>query len=120
MALPSQIAFFSLLGAPLMLVSCVSPKAVAIAEQAPVTKPAPTTKVTKPVETSLPQEKMPTISQKNDGIRMPDMLGLPTASELRSVTPVKPTSEATSSGAITTKPPVEPAQADQKPAVATQ
>jgi hypothetical protein len=80
----------------LSLASCAAPKAeVEAAAQAPAIgkTQAATTKV-------AADAKPPTLPQ--DGIRLPDMLGLPSDNELRSAT-TKPLQ----SGAVIARPPVE-------------
>ena len=81
----------------LALVSCVAPKAIGVAE-APVEK-----KEVIKVVSDL-KAKPPATILVNDGIRLPDMLTMPTERELLPTNPIKPQAEFTS-GAVISRPP---------------
>jgi hypothetical protein len=82
----------------LALLSCAAPKAVVV-EEAPVSKKESAQQTaaaeTEPAERGL----------ADDGIRLPDMLGLPGESEFRSSRPA--TTSGSGSGAVIARPPVE-------------
>ena len=81
----------------LALASCIPPKAVAVAE-------APVQKKEKPPEPVATVPELPTAP--DDGLRMPDMLNLPSDGEFRTAPgAVKTGSEA---GAVIARPPTEP------------
>lgn len=78
------------------LLSCAAPKAE-IVEEAPVSKTEKVAEVATAPET--PADALP-----DDGIRLPDMLGLPGENELRST---RPATTGGGSGAVIARPPVE-------------
>jgi hypothetical protein len=86
----------ALMGAVLMLVSCAAPKPVVVekagAEAAPPTPAAATTAE----PTAMP----------DDGIRLPDMLGLPAEGDFK---PTKPAGSSVESGAVISRPPTDAA-----------
>ena len=85
----------------LALLSCAAPKATIVAENpVPETKPAENTVASEPVAPKEP----------DDGIRLPDMLGLPDEGELRSA--ATSPGKAPESGAVIARP---PAEAPKKP-----
>jgi hypothetical protein len=99
----SNITASLLLGSVLVLVSCATPpKATAVAEAPVVKKVEPVAPV--PVVTPPPTEvpKNPLLAE----IRTPDMLKMPTDSELRSSAPVKPKEES-GAGAVVSRPPAD-------------
>jgi hypothetical protein len=80
----------------LALLSCAAPKANVVAE-APV-------KETKPAENvAVPEPATP--NEPDDGIRLPDMLGLPDEGELRSAASLP--GKSPESGAVIARPPTE-------------
>jgi hypothetical protein len=83
------------------LVSCAAPKALVVEEP----KPAPAAAAEPGVAEAPAQAAEP-----DDGIRLPDMLGLPGESEFR-----HPTQSGTSgsSGAVIARPPVNPPADDE-------
>ena len=90
----------ALLGVVLALVSCAAPKAI-IVEQAPAVKKeekkAPEALVSEPAVPALP----------DDGIRMPDMLGMPSEGDFRATNPSSPKTGG-ESGAVISRPPTDP------------
>jgi hypothetical protein len=78
----------------LALLSCAAPKANVVAE-APM-------KEKKPAETAAVPEPV-TPNEPDDGIRLPDMLGLPNEGELRSAASVP--GKTPESGAVIARPP---------------
>jgi len=78
------------------LLSCAAPKPSVVAE---------TPQPVKPVETSADAALPTAPAQVDDGIRLPDMLALPTENDLRKVKPADGPAE---SGAVISRPPVEP------------
>ena len=87
------------LGFALLLPSC-APKATVVVE-APVLK-----KVEKVQEPVAPELSVP--AQVDDGLRMPDMLAMPSEGDFRSTSPGAVKSS-DSSGAVIARPPVDPA-----------
>jgi hypothetical protein len=80
----------------LALLSCAAPKASVVAE-APVQE-------TKPLETAaVPEPATP--NEPDDGIRLPDMLGLPDEGELRSAASLP--GKSPESGAVIARPPAD-------------
>lgn len=95
--LTTMLANFARVSPALALLSCAAPKANVVAEP-----PAP---VEKKEDAALAAEPS-TPGPPDDGIRLPDMLGLPGEGELRSSSPVaggKPPEP----GAVIARPPVE-------------
>jgi hypothetical protein len=86
----------ALLGVALTLASCVAPKATVV-EQAAVTKTQES--VPEPMVAELELPALP-----EDGIRMPDMLGLPGDGDFRSTHPVG----MKGAGAVISRPPTDP------------
>lgn len=86
----------ALLGAVLMLVSCAAPKPVAVEKEGAETAPPPPAAVTTADLTAMP----------DDGIRLPDMLGLPAEGDFK---PTKPAGQAVESGAVIARPPTDAA-----------
>ena len=80
------------------LVSCTAPKAVVVQEATPA--PAPAT--VEPAETQPAAQA----AEPDDGIRLPDMLGLPGESEFKRPSPAS--GPAGTSGAVIARPPVNP------------
>lgn len=80
----------------LALVSCAAPKAEVVAE-APKPKP-----VEQPVE---PAAVLSEPGQPDDGLRLPDMLALPSEGDLNSTLPVPRPSDG---GAVIARPPTDP------------
>ncbi len=86
----------ALLGVALALASCAAPKAVSV-EQAVPKK-----------EEKLPEpvlEEM--VALPDDGMRMPDMVGMPSDGDFRSTNPVGQKSSS-GSGAVISRPPTDP------------
>ncbi len=81
------------------MLSCAAPKAIVVEE----TRDKP--KVEKKDE-SIAATEAPTPDTPDDGIRLPDMLGMPGEGEFRSNRPA--TDGASGSGAVIARPPVEP------------
>jgi len=88
---------FALLGVALALGSCAAPKAI-IVEEPPVSK-----KEEKAAKALVSEPEIPALP--DDGIRMPDMLGMPSDGDLRSKNPA---AAATGSGAVISRPPTDP------------
>jgi len=87
-------ATLACLAPALALLSCAAPKASVVAET-PVQD-------TKPVATAtVPEPAIP--NEPDDGIRLPDMLGLPDEGELRSAASLP--GKAPESGAVIARPP---------------
>ncbi len=89
-----------LAGAVVMLVSCVAPKAVVVAQ--PSVKPKKEEKTPEPViaEVELP-------ATPDDGLRMPsNMLELPGEGEFRATSPA--VAKPTDAGAVISRPPTDP------------
>jgi len=88
----------------LAMLSCAAPKAIVVEE----TREKP--KVEKKEESIATAEaataEAATADTPDDGIRMPDMLGMPGEGEFRSNRPA--TGGAAGSGAVIARPPVEP------------
>jgi hypothetical protein len=79
------------------LVSCAAPQPEAVAEAEPP----------KPVEVQTTAVVEPAVTPPDDGIRLPDMLGLPGDSEFRtSASPPTPLSPG--GGAVVARPPTDP------------
>lgn len=91
----------ALLAVTLAAVSCAPPKAVVVAP-APVVK-TQQKKAPEPIMTAVPE--LP--AMPDDGIRMPDMLGLPTDGDFRATSPVVPKSDP-GAGAVFARPPTDP------------
>ena len=91
---------FALLGVACALASCVVRKAIVVEEQALVLKKSG--KVLEPVVSAPELPVLP-----DDGVRMPDMLGMPGDGDFRSTNPAgqKTGSE---SGAVISRPPTDP------------
>lgn len=89
----------ALLGVVLALVSCAAPKAI-VAEQVAVP-----TKVEKAPEAVVSEPAIPALP--DDGIRMPDMLGMPSEGDFRATNPLSPKTGA-ESGAVISRPPTDP------------
>ncbi|RPJ33191.1 MAG: hypothetical protein EHM17_11150 [Verrucomicrobiaceae bacterium] len=88
------------LASSLALLSCAAPKAEVVAEN-----PAP--QAEKTAETAVASE--PAVpAAADDGIRLPDMLGLPGEGELRSTSPAAARPTAGESGAVIARPPAQP------------
>jgi len=81
------------------LFSCVPPKAIVVEEASPIPKLEPKQET---ASTELPS----TPAADDDGIRLPNMLGMPGDSEFRSSRPAG--GGASSSGGVIARPPVEP------------
>lgn len=96
-----KITTCALLGVALALTSCAVPRATVVAP-APVVK----TKEKKTAEPSVATvPELPTMP--DGGIRMPEMLDLPTDGEFQATTPVLPrTSPGT--GSVISRPPTDP------------
>lgn len=93
----NKLILLTRLSPALALLSCAAPKAVVV-EEAPVLKKESAQQTAaaepEPAERGLP----------DDGIRLPDMLGLPGESEFRST---RPATTSSGSGAVIARPPVE-------------
>ena len=94
-----NIKTFALLGVALALASCAAPKATVV-EQAPVPKKQES--VPEPV---VAESELPALP--DDGIRMPDMLGMPGDGDVRSTSPVGQKTSS-GSGAVISRPPTDP------------
>ncbi len=95
-----KITTFALLGVALASPSCVPPKAIVIAAAPAVKKEAkkdPAPLVSEPPIPALPDE----------GIRMPNMLDLPSDGDFRATAPVVPRNDP-SSGSVFVRPPTDP------------
>jgi hypothetical protein len=86
----------ALLGIALALASCAAPKATVV-EQAAVPKTQES--VPEPV---LAESELPALP--DDGIRMPDMLGMPGDGDFRSTNPIG----VKEAGAVISRPPTDP------------
>jgi hypothetical protein len=106
----SQMIALVLLGGMFTLISCVPPKAVAIAETPAVTRKVESKVAEKPA-TLAPAMPQVASSPLKSEIRMPDMLTMPSDSDLRSTNPVKPKNDLSPS-AVISRPPVD---AQEKP-----
>jgi hypothetical protein len=95
--LKNKLILLTQLTPALALLSCAAPKAVVV-EEAPVSKQE-TAQQTTAAETEPTERGLP-----DDGIRLPDMLGLPGESEFRST---RPATTSGGSGAVIARPPVE-------------
>ncbi len=95
--LKPKFATLARLAPSLALLSCAVPRAI-IVEQAPVPKPGNPS-----ASTAVPEPPAP--GTPDDGIRLPDMLGLPDEGEFRS-TGAAPASSG--SGAVIARPPAAP------------
>lgn len=91
-------ALLTLIAPAFALFSCAAPKAVVVEDVEG--KP----KVEKKEETAAAEE--PPTPAEDDGIRLPDMLGMPGEGEFRSSRPA--TSVPAGSGAVIARPPVNP------------
>ena len=88
--------------APLLVVcSCATPEAVVVEETPAANAP----KEEKPAEPSTPEESA-LAGPPDDGIRLPDMLGLPSESEFHGTRP-SAANPASGSGAVIARPPSE-------------
>ncbi len=93
----NKLILLTRLSPALALLSCAAPKAVVV-EEAPVSKK-------ESVQQTAAAEPEPAASSlADDGIRLPDMLGLPGESEFRST---RPATTSGGSGAVIARPPVE-------------
>lgn len=96
-----KITTCALFGVALAAVSCVPPRATVVAP-APVVK----TKERKAVEPSTAAvPELPTMP--DEGIRMPDMLGLPTDGDFQATSPVLPRT-GPGTGSVISRPPTDP------------
>ncbi len=94
-----EAALLALIAPAFALLSCAVPKAIVVEETG--AKP----KVEKTEETAAVEEPSKP-AMDDDGIRLPDMLGMPGEGEFRSS---RPTTRGTSgSGAVIARPPTEP------------
>jgi hypothetical protein len=91
-------ALLTLIAPAFALFSCAAPKAIVVEE------PGATPKQEKKQETAAVEEPA-TRSADTDGIRLPDMLGMPGEGEFRSSRPT--TGGNTGSGAVIARPPTE-------------
>jgi hypothetical protein len=89
----------ALLAPALALLSCAAPKAIVVEE----TRETPEAEKK---EESIATTEASTPDTPDDGIRLPDMLGMPGEGEFRSNRPA--TGGASGSGAVIARPPVEP------------
>jgi hypothetical protein len=80
------------------LLSCAAPKAI-------VVEPPPAPKTEKPPEPVVPEVDLSSLP--DDGIRLPDMLGLPGEGEFRPTSPGLP-SLSPGAGAVISRPPTDP------------
>jgi hypothetical protein len=88
----------TILLAALMLASCALPELTPIQTEPKAQRPSVATLA---VDTASATPELP--APADDGLRLPDMLGLPDDNQLRSATPLKKEGEAT----IIASPPVE-------------
>lgn len=86
----------ALLGVVWALASCAAPKAIVV-EQSPVPKKQEGAPVPVVAESELP-------ALPDDGIRMPDMLGMPGDGDFRSTNPIG----VKEAGAVISRPPTDP------------
>jgi hypothetical protein len=93
------------LGLPWLMVSCVAPKATVV-DQAPVKVKQEQAPVPAAPDLSVP-------AQVDDGLRMPDMLAMPSEGDFRSTSP-SAVKSSNSSGAVIARPPVD-ASSQAKP-----
>lgn len=91
-----NIKTLPLLGVALVMASCAAPKAIVV-EQAPVPKKQEIKPEPLVVESELP-------AFPDDGIRMPEMLGMPEDGDFRSANPTG----VKQSGAVISRPPTDP------------
>ena len=91
-----KIKTIALLSAAWALASCVPPKALVVEQAAVPKKPE---KVLPPV---VSESELPALP--DDGIRMPDMLGMPGDGDFRSTNPIG----LKESGAVISRPPTDP------------
>lgn len=97
----SKITTCVLLAVALATISCVPPKAVMVA-------PAPTVKSKERKATESGTAGVPELpTMPDEGIRMPDMLGLPTDLDFQATSPVLPRTGA-GSGSVISRPPTDP------------
>jgi hypothetical protein len=97
--LKPQLTHLALIAPAMALLSCVPPKAIVVEETG--AKP----KLEKKQETAS-AELPSTPAVDDDGIRLPNMLGMPGDNEFRSSRPA--TNNGTGSGGVIARPPVEP------------
>jgi len=98
----------------LMMVACVAPKATLVAE-VPVKKKLE--RKEKPAVAEVTE--LPTTGLPDDGIRMPEMLDLPSEGDFRASNPglSKPTGQG---GAVVSRPPTDPPSRVKPPAAGTE
>lgn len=96
-----KITTCALLGIALASASCVPPKAVVVSP-APVVK-SKEKKAAEPSFASVPE--LPTMP--DEGIRMPDMLDLPTDGDFQATSPGLPRTT-TGTGSVISRPPTDP------------
>lgn len=85
----------------LAAVSCVPPKAIVVA-------PAPTSKTKEGKTTESGTAAVPELpTMPDEGIRMPDMLGLPTDLDFQATSPVLPRT-GPGTGSVISRPPTDP------------
>jgi len=87
----------------LAMVSCAAPKAEVVAE---TPKPKPLEKSVEPIP------ELPEPGQADDGLRLPDMLALPSEGDLNSSLPVPRPSDG---GAVIARPPTDPPPRPKQP-----
>jgi hypothetical protein len=100
MTLKQVLVISARVGLVVALGSCAPPKAIVIAE-------APLKKKVEPKVESLEVPGLPMTGLPDDGIRMPEMLGLPGDGEFRATNPSLPKT-AGDTGAVISRPPTDP------------
>jgi hypothetical protein len=98
--LKPQFHALACLASTMALLSCAAPKAIVVIEEPPVS--ATETKAVPAMASEPAAPEMP-----DDGIRLPDMLGLPDEGELRSAS-TTPGNGIPESGAVIARPPTKP------------
>lgn len=84
----------------LVLFSC-APKAVVVEQPPAVVK-----KEEKPVEPTVPVPAVP--GEPDDGLRLPEMLSMPSDHDFQATVPVAPAGVTGAAGAVTARPPTDP------------
>lgn len=94
-----HIKTFALLGVALALASCAAPKATVVEQ---VAVPKTQESVPEPV---VAEPELPAFA--DDGMRMPDMIGMPSDGDFRSTSPLGQKT-ISGSGAVISRPPTDP------------
>lgn len=95
-----SFAALSSIASAMVLVSC-APKATVVAEA-----PAPVKSQEKPAEPTVPVPTVP--GEPDDGLRLPEMLAMPSDHDFQATVPVSPAGVAGATGAVTARPPTDP------------